>query len=45
MDEEDGNFDRGEIRFRGEFALIGLLVISLGAIALIGLLAKGAWGS
>jgi len=26
--------------FRGEFALIGLLVISLSALALIGLLAK-----
>ncbi|WPZ05679.1 hypothetical protein [Pelagerythrobacter marinus] len=41
MDKRDGNPSEGAGWFRGEFALIGLLVISLGALALIGLLAMG----
>ena len=41
MDKRDGNPSEGTGWFRGELALIGLLVISLGALALIGLLGKG----
>jgi len=41
MDQRGSNSDEDAGWFRGEFALIALLVISLGALALIGLLAKG----